>query len=230
MKRESNTQLIIKALLTGNALKTKDIAKITFETSQRNINPNQIASILKKISNKDKCELGYFIERKRQGYGFTYQIAKEALVLSEKQAYELSLKNRKNSYNLEKAFLEYPKLEHYIKYYYKYIEHSNKLTKNKNLNLASNKSIFQKLVNKSPFQYNYETKNVDIFINYLDKYKMSFSLSNYSLAIFALAIIIMFSSCLYFIYLFLFHIILIFSITGITFLFLFIRKMKKSTL
>lgn len=102
------TQLVIDALMTGKALKSNDIAEMITE---KKVSVKDISSLLSKLSNKDRCALGCFIERKQVNGIFVYSIVKEALSLSEDQAYGLSLKT---GYSLDQAVEDFPKLKKYV--------------------------------------------------------------------------------------------------------------------
>lgn len=107
MAEKTITQLVIDALMTGRALKTSDIAELI----ERKASNKDISSLLSKISNENRCSLGNFIERNQEKGIFVYKIVKEALKLSQEQAYGLSLKT---GYTLEQALNDYPELQKYV--------------------------------------------------------------------------------------------------------------------
>ncbi len=107
MAEKTITQLVIDALMTGKTLKTADIA----EMIERKASNKDISSLLSKISNKDKCALGNFIERKQVKGVFVYNMVEEALKLSQDQIYGLSLKT---GYSIDQALADYPKLQKYV--------------------------------------------------------------------------------------------------------------------
>ena len=106
MAEKTINQLIIDALMTGKGLKTADIAGMI----DREVSNKDISSLLSKLSNEKKCDLGYFIVRKQVKGIFVYNVVKEAMKLSLNQAYALSLKT---GYSLELALEDYPELEKY---------------------------------------------------------------------------------------------------------------------
>ncbi|QTA88118.1 hypothetical protein [Desulfonema magnum] len=114
-KQKSNAQLIIGALLTGKHLRSRDISEMVLEKEGKKIKIQDVASMLSKISNTEKSDLGYFIKRVKKGNSFTYNMVKEVLKLSEEKAYELTLKIGKDRYTLEQALKEFPSLKKYVK-------------------------------------------------------------------------------------------------------------------
>ncbi len=92
-----------------------EISEKIAETDERTINVQDVASMLSKISDNNKCDLGYFIEREQKGNGFVYHMVKEALPLSEEKAYDLTLKTGKDRYTLDKALKEFPALNQNVK-------------------------------------------------------------------------------------------------------------------
>lgn len=113
--KKSNAQLIIGALLSGKTLKSRDISDMVLEDTGRLIKVQDVASMLSRISKVRNCELGHFIERKQVGNGFVYNMVKEALKLSEDQAYDLTLKTGKGRYTLDDALKDFPGLSKYAK-------------------------------------------------------------------------------------------------------------------
>jgi hypothetical protein len=112
--KKSNAQLIIGVLLSGELLTSKEISEIIEKDHGRKIKIQDVASMLSKISNEKKCDLGFFIQREKDGNTFTYHMAEEALALSEDQAYGLTLKIGKSRYSLEQAAKDFPGLKKYI--------------------------------------------------------------------------------------------------------------------
>lgn len=113
--KKSNTQLIIDALFKYKSLRSKDISEIISKKAGRHIKIQDVASMLSRISDSKKCDLGNFIIREQEGNGYVYNVAKEALALSERQAYDLTLKSGKNRYTLDQAVEDFPELRKYVK-------------------------------------------------------------------------------------------------------------------
>lgn len=112
--KKSNAQLIIGALLSGDTLKSRDISQMVEKSEGRLIKIQDVASMLSRISDSNKCDLGYFIERQQVGNGFAYYMVKEALDLSEDKAYGLTLKTGKDKYPLDEALKDFPGLSQYV--------------------------------------------------------------------------------------------------------------------
>ncbi|GBC62538.1 hypothetical protein DENIS_3510 [Desulfonema ishimotonii] len=73
-----------------------------------------IASMLSRLSNEEKCNLGYFIRKTPQGNAFLYSMVDEFLALNEDQAYGLTLKTGKNFYPFDQALTDFPDLGKYV--------------------------------------------------------------------------------------------------------------------
>ena len=114
-KKMTNVQLIINELLSGKALNANEISEMVLASSGMEIEPRNVSSMLSKISQPIKCNLGFFIQRKREGISFVYQMVEASLELSEDQAYGLTLKMGKECYTLEQAVEDYPQLAEYVK-------------------------------------------------------------------------------------------------------------------
>ena len=110
----SNTRLIINILLTGDIYKSKEISEKIETMSGRQIKVQDIASMLSRISDAKKCDLGYFILREKDGNGYVYRFANELLDMTEEQVYGLTLKTGKDRFPLEQAIDNFPKLEEYV--------------------------------------------------------------------------------------------------------------------
>lgn len=111
---KSNTQSIVGALLTGKSLRSRQIADMILEKEGKELKIQDVASMLAKISNTGKSDLGFFIQRVREGNSFTYKMAKEVLALSEEKAYHLTLRIGKDRYTLEQALEDIPGLAKYV--------------------------------------------------------------------------------------------------------------------
>ncbi len=121
----SNTRLIIHTLMTGKSLKSKDIAQMMTEISDKEIRVQDVSGLLSRISDPQKCDMGYFICKTKDGIGFTYKMVKEMLALPLEKAYGLTLKSGKERYTLEKAFQEYPELRRHVENCRSVNEHGN---------------------------------------------------------------------------------------------------------
>lgn len=114
IEQKSSAQMIIAALLTGDDLMSRDISHMVLKKEGREIKIQDVASMLSKLSNPHKSKLGYFIQKNKKGNSFSYRMVEDALVLTEKQAYEITLKVGKDRYTLEKALNDFPNLNKYV--------------------------------------------------------------------------------------------------------------------
>lgn len=114
VEKKNIPQLIVNVLLTGDSLKSTDIARKAGEISGRELAVQDISNTLSKITDPTKCDLGNFVQRKKEGKGFLYSMVDEALKLTEDEAYGLTLKIGQNRYTLDQAVMDYPELEKFI--------------------------------------------------------------------------------------------------------------------
>ena len=113
-EKKSTVHLIIETLMSGDPLRSKDITDIISGTSGKVVKVQDIASMLSRITDTDKCELGYFIQKERDGNRFTYRVVDEFLKISPKQAYGMTLKTGKERYSLDQALKDFPVLGKYV--------------------------------------------------------------------------------------------------------------------
>ncbi len=85
------------------------------ESSGKDIKIQDVASILAKLSNSKKCDLGYLIKKQKTDRGYVYSLVKEAFNLTPEQTYDLTRKTGKNRFTLEEAIRKYPGLKKYVK-------------------------------------------------------------------------------------------------------------------
>ncbi len=111
-KKKTNAQLIIDVLMAGKNLRSKDISDMITE---RRIKIQDVASMLSKLNDENRCELGHFIIRIQDGPGYVYNMVKEIRSLPKNKVYDLTRKTGKNRYTLEKALEEIPGLRKYVK-------------------------------------------------------------------------------------------------------------------
>jgi len=117
MKRtkKTNSEMIIDTLLSGQALRSPDITSMVSKASGKEVKIQDVASILAKLSNNEKCDLGYLISKKKTDRGYVYSLVKEAFKLTPEQTYDLTRKTGKDRFTIEEAVKKNPKLKKYIK-------------------------------------------------------------------------------------------------------------------
>lgn len=113
-EKKSTVHLIIETLMSGNPLRSKEITDIISDLSGKPVKVQDVASMLSRITDADKCQLGYFIHKERDGNRFTYRVVDEFLTLSPQQAYGMTLKTGKDRYTLDQALKEFPALGKYV--------------------------------------------------------------------------------------------------------------------
>ncbi len=112
-EEKSNARMVVAELLTGRSLKSRDISEILSRKTGREISTAGVSHILFRITDPEKCDLGYFIGKSREGNALVYTLVREALELSESRAYDLTLKRGAGRYTLEQALADYPGLRKY---------------------------------------------------------------------------------------------------------------------
>lgn len=106
----SKKRTVIKVLLSGEELNLKQIAEKVSDAEGKENGVQDVSNLMSRLSDSNKCDLGFFIRRNKARGRFAYKMLSEALKLTEKQAYELTLKQGKNRYTLENAVNDFPGL------------------------------------------------------------------------------------------------------------------------
>ncbi|MFP4454092.1 MAG: hypothetical protein ACLFNW_01440 [Desulfobacterales bacterium] len=113
--KKTNSEFIIDALRGGGEFRSPEITQNVAKNSGKNIKIQDIASILAKLSNSEKCDLGFFIRKKKTSKGYTYSLVPEALDLPPEALYDLTRKTGKNRYTLEQIIADHPEVKRYVK-------------------------------------------------------------------------------------------------------------------
>jgi hypothetical protein len=113
--KKTNSEYIIDTLRTGNTLRSPEITQMVSDAAGKEVKIQDIASIIAKLSNSDKCDLGYFIKKKKTDRGYVYSLAKEVLALSAEQTYDLTRKTGKDRFTLHEAIKKLPGLKKYVR-------------------------------------------------------------------------------------------------------------------
>ncbi len=116
MKRRKKTksEFIIDALRTGEKMGTPDIVERVSKQSGKKIKIQDVASMLAKLSNSEKGDIGFLLQRKKVQKGYIYNLVPEALSFSPEKLYDLTRKTGKNRYTLAQAMEEQPDLKKYV--------------------------------------------------------------------------------------------------------------------
>ncbi len=113
--KKTNSEFIVDALITGKALRLSEITEMVRETSGKKVKIQDVGSMMAKLSNSNKCELGSLINKKNTEKGYVYRLVKEACNLQPEQLYDLTRKAGKNRFTLEEAIKKQPGLKKYVK-------------------------------------------------------------------------------------------------------------------
>lgn len=114
-RKKTNSEYIIDALRFGKDLRSPEITERVSELSGKKMKIQDIASILAKLSNSEKCDLGFFIQKRKTSKGYTYNLVQEIFELEPEEIYDLTRKTGKNRYTLEEALEKSPDLKKYVK-------------------------------------------------------------------------------------------------------------------
>lgn len=112
--KKTISEYIIDALCSGNNLTTPEIRDKVMAYSGKNILLQDIASLLTKMTNREKCSLGFFIQREKNARGYTYNLVPELFELSGKQIYDLTRRIGQDQFSLEDAVRKSPGLSRYL--------------------------------------------------------------------------------------------------------------------
>ncbi len=115
MKKKTNSEMIIDVLRSGTPMRSPDITEKVSEAAGKPIKIQDVASILAKLSNSQKCDLGYLISKKKTDRGYVYSLVKEAFSLTPEQTYDLTRKTGKDRFTLDEAVKKVPGLKKHIK-------------------------------------------------------------------------------------------------------------------
>jgi len=114
-RKKTNSEYIIDALRFNKDLRSPEITEKVSELSGRKMKIQDIASILAKLSNSEKCDLGFFVQKKKTPKGYTYNLVPELFEIDFEQVYDLTRKTGKNRFTLEEALEKNPGLKKYVK-------------------------------------------------------------------------------------------------------------------
>lgn len=112
--KKSNVQMIIDAMLHHGPVKSKEISEIVTEMAGREVKVQDVASMLSRLSNEAKCNLGYFIKKEKDGNSYRYSFVDEFQPLGEEKAYGLTLRTGEHKVPLADLLEEKPELKPYV--------------------------------------------------------------------------------------------------------------------
>ena len=113
--KKTNSEYIIDTMLNGQPQRSPDITRMVSEASGKEIKIQDVASIIAKLSNSDKCDLGYFVKKKKTDRGYEYSLVKEILSLAPEEIYDLTRKTGQGRFTLDEALKKAPTLKKYVR-------------------------------------------------------------------------------------------------------------------
>lgn len=112
--KKTNSEYIIDALCSQKNMTTPEIRDQVMAYSGKNMKLQDIASLLAKMTNREKCSLGFFIQRQKNANGYTYNLVPELFELSKKQIYDLTRRIGQDRFTLKDAVRKSPGLARYL--------------------------------------------------------------------------------------------------------------------
>jgi predicted transcriptional regulator len=113
-EKKSNVQMIIDAMLHHGPVKSKEISEIVTEMAGKEVKVQDVASMLSRLSNEAKCDLGYFIKKEKDGNSYRYSFVEEFQPLGDETAYGLTLRTGQHQVALDDLLEEKPELKPYV--------------------------------------------------------------------------------------------------------------------
>lgn len=113
--KKTNSEYIIDTMLSGQPQRSPDITRMVSEASGKEIKIQDVASIIAKLSNSDKCDLGYFVKKKKTDRGYEYSLVKEILSLAPEEIYDLTRKTGQGRFTMDEALKKVPTLKKYVR-------------------------------------------------------------------------------------------------------------------
>jgi hypothetical protein len=114
-KKKTHSEMILDALLAGSPLLLKDITQKVGEASGNAVKIQEIGSLMTRLSNPERCEIGYFIRKIKTSQGFEYSLIAKILDLSPEEIYGLIRKTGKGRFTLEMVLKKIPELNRYVR-------------------------------------------------------------------------------------------------------------------
>jgi len=218
-EEKSNARMVVAELLTGFALKSRDISEILSRRTGREISAAAVSHILFRISDPEKCDLGYFIGKSREGNALVYTLAREALTLSESKAYDLTLKKGADRYTLEQALRDCPDLQKYTK---------QALSDRPVLRVMKkpvDKSVQSGImhVGQSP---EHAGRTMEFSLRYSDRYALSVTASFSTFVLICCVLVLVFGLCCFAVYTFLMPIFITAALAAVIWGLIFFRQRK----
>ncbi|GBC59907.1 hypothetical protein DENIS_0849 [Desulfonema ishimotonii] len=206
----NNTRLVVSALLTGAALKSGDIARMASEALGTEVKTRSISGILSRISDREKCDLGFFIRKSRQGNTLVYSLVREALDLSENHAYGLTRKIGKDRYSLAQATRDFPRLRKYAA-----TDNSAPRQAIRVIRKLVSAAGPQKVIAMNSAQDDPSAdRKVEVSVRYSSRYAVSLTTTFSTFVFICCALVLTLAACSFLAYAFFYHLLIIASVVA----------------
>lgn len=113
--KKTNSEFIIDALLTGEQMRSPEITVKVSELANKEVKIQDVASILAKLSNSEKCDLGFLITKTKTDRGYVYGLVKEVEGLTPEDLYGMTRKTGQDRFSIEEAVEKVPELKQYVR-------------------------------------------------------------------------------------------------------------------
>ncbi len=111
---KSVSQSIIDALLTGESLTIREITEMIYETTRKRVASQDVASMMARLHDSRKCDLGFFITRVRKDKHYVYRVVPELLEIPIDKIYGLARRTGRDRCSLSQIVVEFPELHKYV--------------------------------------------------------------------------------------------------------------------
>lgn len=125
----TTTQWVIQILHENKGLKSREIAIMISHRTGVEVSPSQVSSTLSRLSDPDKCNLGHFIHRTREGNAMIYRLVEEAKEMPLEMFWGLAIKTGENAVDLDTVMEKFPHLQKYLRRPLKRAENALKIEK-----------------------------------------------------------------------------------------------------
>jgi len=112
--KKTRNEFIVDALLSGEPRRVAEITRMISDAMGEEIRGQDVSSLVAKLANIDKCNLGYFMKKEKTGSGFKFSLVNEIRELATDEIYALTRKFGRYSFTLEEAIRKVPKLKKYV--------------------------------------------------------------------------------------------------------------------
>lgn len=109
----SQTRLVISALRSGRAMKSRDVAALVAERTGRVVRVERVSGVLSRLANPDKSDLAPFLVKEREGGALIYRLVEEAAALPDDVIHGLAIRRGPGARSLEEVLTAYPALGKY---------------------------------------------------------------------------------------------------------------------